>query len=173
MINSVTSLHPWSACLTSLKEKLSDEAFTQWISPLKVFDMSEFQVSLAVPHNIDMDQLAKIYLGLIEHCFHEANGREARVHLRRMPTASHASSSTSAHPFTGMPAIDLNPNYTFAEFVVGSNSQFAYSAALAVAKDPGGTKFNPLLIYGGVGLGKTHLLQAIGNFAIAENPRKK
>jgi chromosomal replication initiator protein len=171
MMPSTTSLHPWTACLSSLKEKLSEDVYTQWIVPLKVFDLSEFQVSLAVPANLDMDQLSKMYLGLIEHCYQEANGREVRIQLRRMPTAP--SSSGPAHPFTGMPVIDLNPNYTFEEFVVGSNSQFAYSAALAVAKDPGGTKFNPLLIYGGVGLGKTHLLQAIGNFVMSENPRKK
>src|SRR5690606_6182088 len=151
MINSATSLHPWSSCLTSLKEKLSEDVYSKWIVPLRVFDQSEFQVSLAVPHNIDMDQLAKIYLGLIEHCYQEANGREARVHLRRMP-ASAAPAQVNGHAFTGMPTIDLNPNYTFEEFVVGSNSQFAFSAAHAVAKDPGGTKFNPLLIYGGVGL---------------------
>ena len=172
MINSTTSLHPWTSCLSSLKEKLSEDVYAQWITPLKVFDLSEFQVSLAVPQNIDMDQLGKMYLGLIEHCYQEANGREVRVQLRRMPS-SLANAQGFAHPFTGMPVIDLNPNYTFEEFVVGSNSQFAYSAALAVAKDPGGTKFNPLLIYGGVGLGKTHLLQAIGNFVIGENSRKK
>jgi chromosomal replication initiator protein len=171
MINSATSLHPWSSCLAALKEKLSEDAFNQWILPLKVFDLSEFQVSLAVPANLDLDQLGKLYQGLIEHCFTEANGREVRVTLRRMPAAPPPTGYS--HPFSGMPAIDLNPNYTFEEFVVGSNSQFAYSAALAVAKDPGGTKFNPLLIYGGVGLGKTHLLQAIGNFVIAENSRKK
>lgn len=171
MINSATSLHPWTSCLTSLKEKLSEEVFNQWITPLKVFDLSEFQVSLAVPQNLDMDQLGKMYLGLIEHCYQEVNGREVRIQLRRMPSTTAAPGY--AHPFTGMPVIDLNPNYTFEEFVVGSNSQFAYSAALAVAKDPGGTKFNPLLIYGGVGLGKTHLLQAIGNLALAENSRKK
>jgi chromosomal replication initiator protein len=171
MINSATSLHPWSSCLAALKEKLSEDAFNQWILPLKVFDLSEFQVSLAVPANLDLEQLGKLYQGLIEHCFTEANGREVRVTLRRMPAA--APPNGYSHPFSGMPAIDLNPNYTFEEFVVGSNSQFAYSAALAVAKDPGGTKFNPLLIYGGVGLGKTHLLQAIGNHVIAENSRKK
>lgn len=171
MINSATSLHPWSACLASLKGKLSEDAFNQWIQPLKVFDLSEFQVSLAVPAHLDMEQLGKLYQGLIEHCFTEANGREARIILRRMPAAPAVPAYASS--FTGMPAIDLNPNYTFEEFVVGSNSQFAYSAALAVAKDPGGTKFNPLLIYGGVGLGKTHLLQAIGNYVISENSRKK
>ncbi len=172
MINSVTSLHPWTACMGALKEKLSDDVFNQWILPLKVFELSEFQISIAVPQNLDIEQLAKMYLGLIEHCFQEANGREVRVHLRRLPNLS-AASSSGAQPFSSMPVIELNPNYSFDEFVVGSNSQFAYSAALAVAKDPGGTKFNPLLIYGGVGLGKTHLLQAIGNHVMTENPRKK
>src|SRR5689334_5472367 len=112
MINSVTSLHPWAACLASLKEKLSEEVFNQWIVPLKVFDLTEFQVSLAVPHNIDIDHLAKVYLGLIEHCYQEANGRELRFHLRRMPAPGPA---PAGQPFTGMPNIDLNPNYTFEE----------------------------------------------------------
>jgi chromosomal replication initiator protein len=172
MLNTVTTSHPWASCLASLKEKLSEDAFNQWILPLKVFEASDFQLSLAVPGPIDIDQLSKVYLGLIEHCYQEANGREVRIHFRRMPNSA-PSFAGAANPFTGIPMIDLNTNYTFEEFVVGSNSQFAYSAALAVAKDPGGTKFNPLLIYGGVGLGKTHLLQAIGNFVLAENSRKK
>jgi chromosomal replication initiator protein len=171
MINSVTSLHPWSATLASLKEKVSEDVFNQWILPLKVFEMSEFQVSLAVPASLDMDHLTKIYAGLIEHCYQQANGREVRLHFRRMPSAQ-GGSPGSGGSFSMMPNIDLNPNYTFEEFVVGSNSQFAYSAAQAVAKDPGGTKFNPLLIYGGVGLGKTHLLQAIGNYVAAETRKK-
>lgn len=170
MINSVTSLHPWSATLASLKEKLSDDVFNQWILPLKVFELSEFQVSLAVPTAIDMEHLTKVYAGLIEHCFQQANGREVRIYFRRMPSVQ--APSLGGGSFSMMPNIDLNPNYTFEEFVVGSNSQFAYSAAQAVAKDPGGTKFNPLLIYGGVGLGKTHLLQAIGNYVVAESRKK-
>lgn len=171
MINSVTSLHPWSATLASLKAKVSEDVFNQWLLPLKVFELSEFQVSLAVPAHIDMDQLTKVYAGLIEHCFQEANNREVRIHFRRMPNVQGPSTGSSSS-FSMMPNIDLNPNYTFEEFVVGSNSQFAYSAAQAVARDPGGTKFNPLLIYGGVGLGKTHLLQAIGNYVATETRKK-
>ncbi len=157
-------------CMSALKEKLSEDAFTQWISPLKPIELTEDQLGLAVPPQIDLDQLAKIYAGLIEHCFQVANGRDIKIQFRRMQQATPNGAGIS---FTQMPIIELNPSYTFNEFVVGSNSQFAYSAALAVAKEPGGTKFNPLLIYGGVGLGKTHLLQAIGNHVIAENPRKK
>ncbi len=172
MPSLVTSLHPWTGCLGSLKVKLSPDVYSQWIVPLRVLDLSEFQVILEVPQNLDMEQLSKMYLGLIEHCFMEANGREVRVQLRRQPSIPVPTQGSSSH-FSNMPVIDLNFNYTFDEFVVGSNSQFAYSAALAVAKDPGGTKFNPLLIYGGVGLGKTHLMQAIGNYAVAQNLGKK
>lgn len=170
VIHSTASANPWTLCLNALRGKLSEEAYAQWIQPLRVVDLSEFQVSLAVPQPLDIDQLSKGYLGLIEHCFQEANGRETRIHLRRPPVAAPAPAGPG---FTTMPMIDLNPGYTFAEFVVGSNSQFAHSAALAVAKEPGGTKFNPLLIYGGVGLGKTHLLQAIGNHVLSEDPGKR
>lgn len=172
MPTSVATASPWTACLAQLKDKLSDDVFTQWILPLKVQDVSDNQVTLMVPVSMDMEHLTRLYLGLIEHSLSESIGREMRVQFRR-PTPSNLGSHGPSIPFSGMPGIDLNPGYTFDEFVVGSNSQFAYSAAQAVAKEPGGTKFNPLLLYGGVGLGKTHLLQAIGNFVLAENPRKK
>ncbi len=171
MIPSATSTNSWTFCLASLKEKLSEDAFRQWIAPLKVLELSEFQMNLGVPPNLDLDQLTKGYLGLIEHCFQEANSREVRVNLRKLPPNFGVGRPSAS--FSSMPAIDLNPNYTFDEYVVGSNSQFAYSAAQAVAREPGGTKFNPLLIYGGVGLGKTHLLQAIGNSVLSEFPGKK
>lgn len=172
MLSTVTAASPWSTTLTSLKDKLSEEVFAQWILPLKVQELTDRDLTLGVPHHLDLDHLVRVYMGLIEHCFQESNGREIRVQFRRQPMVL-PSSHGPAIPFSGMPSIDLNPNYTFEEFVVGSNSQFAYSAALAVAKEPGGTKFNPLLLYGGVGLGKTHLLQAIGNHVLAENPAKK
>jgi chromosomal replication initiator protein len=172
MSTSIATGSPWSACLALLKDKLSEDIFTQWILPLKMQDLGDHQVTLTVPLSMDMEHLARLYLGLIEHSLGETLGREMRVQFRRQMTLGPSSHSPSI-PFSGMPGIDLNPGYTFEEFVVGSNSQFAYSAAQAVAKEPGGTKFNPLLLYGGVGLGKTHLLQAIGNFVLAENPRKK
>jgi chromosomal replication initiator protein len=169
---SLAAPSPWSSCLASLKDKLSEEGFTKWILPLKMQDLSEHQATISVPLTVDMDHLARLYLGLIEHGLSQSMGHDVRVQFRRQPVVGLSTHGPSV-PFSGMPTIDLNPGYTFDEFVVGSNSQFAYSAALAVAKEPGGTKFNPLLLYGGVGLGKTHLLQAIGNFVIAENPRKK
>jgi chromosomal replication initiator protein len=161
----------WNACLESLKGKLADEVFRQWIQPLVVQETSEGAHIAQVPASLDPDRVSKAYSGLIEHCFFEATGREMRLQFRALPPV--IQNHSPAVPFSSMPSIELNPAYTFEEFVVGSNSQFAYSAALAVANEPGGTKFNPLLIYGGVGLGKTHLLQAIGNQVKRDFPGKK
>ncbi len=163
----------WAACLGCLREKLSEEVFNQWFLPLKIQEVGDAHFTLAVPTHLDQDHLTRAYAGLIEHCFYEATGRHLRAQFRRQPTMSSLYNHGPAVPFSSLPSIDLNPAYSFEEFVVGNNSQFAHSAALAVAKDPGGTKFNPLLIYGGVGLGKTHLLQAIGNHAMRETPGKK
>ncbi|MBF0432356.1 MAG: chromosomal replication initiator protein DnaA [Fibrobacteria bacterium] len=161
----------WLLGLATLKSKLSEEVYTKWIKPLKIHAINEFQITLIVPSHLDEEELSHAYLGLIEHSFEEANNKEIKIKFQKqsIPSKSHEPSV----PFTSVPAIELNQVYTFDEFVVGNNSQFAYSAAMAVAKDIGGTKFNPLLICGGVGLGKTHLLQAIGNFVLHNHPDKK
>jgi chromosomal replication initiator protein len=163
----------WKAGVSCLRAKLSPEVFGQWIEPLKIQEVGDSALVLGVPDPLEVEQLAQAYGGLIEHCFHEATGRRLKARFRRHSDLPTPLNHAPAVPFSSSPSVDLNPGYTFEEFVVGSNSQFAYSAALAVAKEPGGTRFNPLLIYGGVGLGKTHLLQAIGNHVRRETPGKK
>ncbi len=157
--------------MTALKSKLSQDVFERFIKPLKPLSIMDFEITLSVPVQIDFDQLSKAYRGLIELSYCEANGREITIKFER-PSINQAQLASPAFPFSSIPTMQINPAYTFDEFVVGSNSQFAFSASMAVAKDLGGTKFNPLLIYGGVGLGKTHLLQAIGNYIASSGAGK-
>ncbi len=173
MIETMAAPLAWRQCLETVKRKLSESVFNDWIKPLSVAEQNDFQLSLLVPSHLDMDLLKRSYAGLIEHSYQEANGQEIRLQFKKAPEPERQRHAAMGQGFGFLPAIDLNPSYTFEEFIVGSNSQFANSAAFAVAKDPGGTKFNPLLIYGGVGLGKTHLLQAIGNYAISVNSRTR
>jgi chromosomal replication initiator protein len=172
-LSSVSWSGQWKSCQDCIRDKVSADVFTQWIQPLRVQEVGDNSLVLGVPDPLDVDHLARVYAGLVEHCFHETTGRRLRAQFRRQSVPQGPLNHAPAVPFSSLPAIDLNPNYTFEEFVVGNNSQFAYSASLAVAKEPGGTRFNPLLIYGGVGLGKTHLLQAIGNHIRREVPGKK
>ncbi|MFC1584106.1 chromosomal replication initiator protein DnaA [Fibrobacterota bacterium] len=161
----------WLACLSSLRYKLSSEVFERSIEPLQVLDSSDSQLTLSVPPDVDLEQFSRAFQGLIETSYNESNGREVQVKFHS--PVEHQGTHTPPVPFSSVPQIELNHAYTFEEFVVGNNTQFAYSAAMAVAKDAGGMKFNPLLIYGGVGLGKTHLLQAIGNYVLSSGQSKK
>jgi chromosomal replication initiator protein len=100
-----------------------------------------------------------------------APAHPAHHNTARRPQAAPAPKQTTL-PTAPMPHSNLNPRYTFETFVVGSSNDFAHAACQAVAKSPG-TKYNPLFIYGGVGLGKTHLMQAVGNEILRRDPRKR
>jgi len=163
----------WILTKSILKTKLHPDIFNQLIDPLCIHEVREKDWVL-VPEpsakGLNIDEVAGAYKGLIEHTLRDMIGTEVDVTPMQAPQDPILS---TVPRFGSQTPIDLNPEFTFEQFVVGSNSQFAFSACWAVANGSGGTQFNPLLIYGGVGLGKTHLLHAIGNFILQNNKMAK
>ncbi len=157
----------WDGAREILRETLSADVFSRQIDPLRPLELSAVGLVLEVPATISVETLAKSFQGLIEHAVERAAGRSLEVKLVQERASE---TSERRRPPPSIQMIDLSPRYTFEAFVVGGNSQFAHSAARAVADAPGKTLFNPLLIYGGSGLGKTHLLQAIGHRIRAQSP---
>lgn len=157
----------WEEAKGFLREILSAEIFAQQILPLRPLELSAVELVLEVPGSIGLEALKRSFQGLMEHALERAALRSLQVKLVQ---ARASEVSESRRPPQSIQTIDLSPRYTFDTFVVGGNSQFAHSAARAVADAPGKTLFNPLLIYGGSGLGKTHLLQAIGHRIRSHSP---
>lgn len=153
----------WDVFQQKLRAKLSESVFQENFSGIRLLESNEQRVVVEVPNSRDLRQLTRLYRGLMELAWHEATGRSLDMELR------HPADTQTLRPgpaFLNQSSVRLQPNFNFETFVVGTKSQFAYSAAFAVAQQPGGTKYNPLLIYGGSGLGKTHLAQAIGNYVL-------
>jgi chromosomal replication initiator protein len=165
----------WEKSLQIIKEKVSHQNFETWIRPIKIVSMEGNHIHLSVPnkffkdwllenyHNVIKDALAFMAGGDINVDFFvsqdqekgQSSVRKREQHLDAPRTKSKSSRSKTANT--------LNPHYSFDRFVVGSCNQFAHAASVAVAEQPA-KNYNPLFIYGGVGLGKTHLLNAIGLF---------
>jgi chromosomal replication initiator protein len=175
----------WTQILSSLKGQLSRPAFSNWIRTLKPVALSEQLLTIAVESEFARDWLEKRATKTIRAILAECFGRPMQVKFvlgqmnldlsedtrksqsaSRVPSRSGRSLSSAAEEFGSAP---LNPKYTFENFVVGKSNQFAQAAALAVAKKPG-KAYNPLFLYGGVGLGKTHLMQAIGHYVLSLYP---
>ena len=162
-----------------VEHELSNVSFSTWIQPLKVFNVVDNTVYILVNMNASVDYIEKKYLLPLKVCIAEITGIEYEVvflseddermdNLRSMTSTRTEKRRTK----TAAEKAGLNPKYTFDTFIVGTNNNFAHAASLAVAESPGEV-YNPLFLYGGVGLGKTHLMHSIAHFILDFNPNKK
>ncbi len=148
-----------------LAKVMSEDNFKTWIEPLKIKECKGGVCSVIVPNAFFRDWIIENFEPLFRSILKEAAGAETRVEYlleKEEVRAEKKNVPLKKHAASGL----FKPRYTFENFVVGESNQFASAACLAVANNPGKV-YNPLFIYGGVGLGKTHLLNAIGNFLVA------
>jgi chromosomal replication initiator protein len=156
----------WDRILGAIEPRVSSHSFKTWFGPTQFLDEDASSLTVKVPNNWFADWLRTHYLGIIHEALHDADrpGLTVRFHSDNPedgPPVEHVG-PVEPPPGRAHPTPLLNPRYRFNSFVVSSCNQFAHAAAMAVAEQPK-RAYNPLYIYGGVGLGKTHLMQAIGN----------
>lgn len=167
----------WSACLNQFEKELPAQQFKTWIKPLK-FDADQDPLRLLAPNRFVMQWVKDKFLSRIEEIAVSYFDRPVNIVLalsENDPDKSAPVSIPSAAPVKTQSKADtsrLNPNFTFDTFVTGKANQLARAAAMQVAENPG-VAYNPLFVYGGVGLGKTHLIQAIGNHVRENNSNAK
>ncbi|MEW6606682.1 MAG: chromosomal replication initiator protein DnaA [bacterium] len=168
----------WNDIVTALKKNLTKEGFELWIKPVCVSSFSDNLLELEVPNKFFKDKLDDNYKNMIEVVATETAGRKIEVKFvvtsKFKETELNKIQPVSEYiEHSSIPEQDfLNPKYTFESFVVGESNRFAHAACQAVADSPS-KAYNPLFIYGGVGLGKTHLLHAIGHQIRNNKPKKK
>ncbi len=155
----------WGETTSRLRDALNDATFTTWFADTEAGSLDDQAFVLLVPNDFTRDWIEGHFRGLLEAIVRDALGdeRAVRIVVRELPAAPAAARELHA-PLRPARSLDgLNPKYTFDSFVIGSSNRFAHAAALAVAEAPA-QAYNPLFIYGGTGLGKTHLLQAIAAY---------
>jgi chromosomal replication initiator protein len=152
-------LSVWDEILERLEKKLNRHSFATWFRPTSFLGLRGGSLLVGVPSDQFKDWLTKNYQGVLEEALQELGRPELRIVFECQEPAP-----TQAEPGPS----PLNPKYTFESFVVGSSNQFAHAAARAVAEIPS-KSYNPLFLYGGVGLGKTHLMHAVGHYVQARN----
>jgi len=173
----------WGRVLARLRDQVTEQVYETWLRPLRYVTREGTLLLVATPHRFFKQWIEENYLPQLEECARAELGPDICVEIvldsEEAGEVPRASSGTyepllpEERPARSRVANgQLNPRYTFDRFVVGVGNQFAHAAATAVASDPA-RSYNPLFIYGGVGLGKTHLLHAIGNFAAERHPHLK
>ena len=191
----------WEQSLNFLKAEVNEQTFASWFLPIKQLSLEEDVLTLSVPNKFFENWIRDKYLPLLQSSLLKASGKSLSIQFEivvppaqetpapetvsglsldqpREPKSENRGwlknliGGAKQMPESQYQQIGLNPRYTFDNFVVGANNRFAHAAALAVSENPA-KSYNPLFIHGGVGLGKTHLLQAIGHHHLASNPRAK
>lgn len=171
----------WSEIIEYLRveHELSNVSFSTWIQPLKVYEVINDTVYIMVNMNASVEYIEKKYHLPLKVCISEITGTYFDVVFiteddDRLSEIHDMSSESGQKTRTRSVSekAGLNPKYTFDTFVVGNNNNFAHAASLAVSESPGEV-YNPLFLYGGVGLGKTHLMHSIAHFILEKNPKKQ
>ena len=171
----------WDKATKIIQEKVSKQNFDTWIKPIKIITMEDKCVQLAVPNKFFKDWLMDNYLSMIKNSLHDVIGMSVDIDFvlhkdkEKKPEPTQLNFEQPQNPPINQQVNRsknisfLNGNYTFDRFVIGPSNQFAHAASIAVAKQPA-KNYNPLFIYGGSGLGKTHLLNAIGLMTASAHP---
>lgn len=179
----------WMRALEFIKKDLANEqTYNIWFSPIKFISMSSDSFVLEVPNKFSQEWLLDRYMPLITASVQKAAGIDLRIEFvlgegagdgapAETKTAEPKKEAKPFWPFARAAQdtakeIGLSPKYTFDSFVIGASNRFSHAAALAVSESPA-KAYNPLFIYGGVGLGKTHLMHAIGQNVLHKTPRAK
>ncbi len=185
-VSSLDSSHTdiWKECLKTIKENVSQMTFNTWFLPIKPVSVENSTLKVKLPSQFFWEWIDEHYNTLITRTITEVLGPGAKLAYLIAEDAEATDSAAknidvvpkaNGSSEKQKPAFEtfLNPRYTFENFIKGEGNQLAHAAAGAIADNPGGTSFNPLFVYGGVGLGKTHLIQAIGNKILNIFPDKK
>src|ERR1700690_3620765 len=172
----------WQAILGSLEISLSKANFNTWFKNTSILERGPDFIIVGVPSAFNRDWIAAKYHHEMLKCLKSIAPEIKEIKYQLGNTAVNSAVAVKAPAkveATGhnkenlnRPASSLNPKYTFETFIIGKNNELAHAASQAVAKNPG-TQYNPLFIYGGVGLGKTHLMHAVGHRLLQSNPRAK
>lgn len=177
----------WEQCITRLRSNVGDSTWRAWLSSLQLVSYDNDSVTLATPSSIIRERVQSQYAGKIQEIIETITGYKPIVNIIYNPLITEKSKSyieqsmelnnnlvapeiiISTPPSSASATNGLQSRYTFDTFVIGSSNRFAHAAALAVAEAPA-RSYNPLFIHGGAGLGKTHLLHAIGNYTYQNTP---
>lgn len=189
----------WSQCLGIIRDNVSDQVFKTWFEKMRPIKWDGIQLTLELPSHFFYEWIEQHYASLLQKTVQKVLGPKSKLQFEvvvdeeattpekrtvklpglrgaSQPSLPFSESKPTSQQRTGPTAhypTYFNPRYTFENFIRGENNQLATSAAIAVADNPGKTKFNPLVIYGPTGLGKTHLVQAIGNRVLQRNPNAR
>lgn len=167
----------WQKTLSIMEKQVTKPSYETWIKPIHPVDFSDKIIILKVPNDFAKDWLESRYYDLIKASFEEVTGQEICPTFVAASKPDETPEKGNKTPVAGKSSVDwlpanLNSRYTFSSFIAGESNRLAYSAALAVAQSPA-LAYNPLFLYGGKGLGKTHLMQAIGNFVAEIKPEAR
>jgi chromosomal replication initiator protein len=166
----------WSDAQAAIKSRIGEIPFSTWFGPVKIKSDKPKNLTLEVPDIFFKDWFANHYLELTSSVVKELAGQEIAIELAVNPSIIKKEEKSKLQVFESrikedvVGDVKLNPKYTFDNFVVGPSNRFTHAACLAVAESPA-KNYNPLFIYGGVGLGKTHLMQAICHFVKKHSPQ--